>query len=480
MRAAAAAAFESSPPRCRYGIPAAYRSLSPPPGEGGEHAPAPPGGDVPGGVAEKSRGQQRSASRSPRKAKYTPPGRESVSERRIASERRFRSPRVAVPVTLGGRGGTRDRGPRRMSAAPPDPRSAASVPFSPPSNTMTGRSPEMPSRQRAPGVPPGRARPSAQSCGKVSARRYSMAAALSPLSMPPDRGGGVRHGSRSSPGASARRARRCPHLRRRRARAQFRTRSLPEAAGERRYTAHSASPYFPGLPCRRGRKLPEVGGKTRLPRAGERKILRALVSPRRAVHDEHAGAHRCAKPQPGKRRVRGIGPRIQQHRLKAEDDRVRRGLPGAQAQPPQFARICARNGAAHLPEKIPALPCEERFPGGEAPAQRALSPRLLAALAGRRTPPLSAQSATPGASSHGVLALRYGMSVPHEARDIPFAVTSSRYAPFESAAPSGKKGSAPSPVRGAALPARSALPALPGTRRKSFPPAGIFSCKSPV
>ena len=99
---------------------------------------------------------------------------------------------------------------------------------------------------------------------------------------------------------------------------------------------------------------------------------------------------------------------------------------------------------------------------------------------GCRTPPLSAQSAMPGASSHGVWALRYGMSVPHEARDIPFAVTSSRYAPFESAAPSGKKGSAPSPVRGAALPARSALPALPGTRRKSFPPAGIFSCKSPV
>ena len=49
---------------------------------------------------------------------------------------------------------------------------------------MTGRSPEMPSRQSASRVPPGRARPSAQSGGNVSARRYSMAAVLSPLSMP--------------------------------------------------------------------------------------------------------------------------------------------------------------------------------------------------------------------------------------------------------------------------------------------------------
>ena len=195
----------------------------------------------------------------------------------------------------------------------------------------------------------------------------------------PDRGGGVCHGKAGAlpehlPRAARGGVRVSGDAERERnfARAPFRKR---QARGDIRLILPAR--IFPELPRAAALgELPEVGRKPRLPRAGKRKILRALVSPRRAVHDEHAGAHRCAKPQPGKRRVRGIVPRIQQHRLKAEDDRVRRGLPGAQAQPPQLARIRARNGAAHLPEKIPALPREERFPGGEAPAQRALLARL--------------------------------------------------------------------------------------------------------
>ena len=133
---------------------------------------------------------------------------------------------------------------------------------------------------------------------------------------------------------------------------------------------------FPELPrAAAGGKLPEVGGKRRLRRGGEREILRAPAPPRRAVHGEHAVFYRCAQPQPGKRRVRGIVARAEQHRLEAENDRVRRGAPGTQAQPPQLARVRARNGAAHFPEKALALSGENRFPGGKAPVQCALLPR---------------------------------------------------------------------------------------------------------
>lgn len=117
----------------------------------------------------------------------------------------------------------------------------------------------------------------------------------------PDRGGGVCHGKAGAlpehlPRAARGGVRVSGDAERERnfARAPFRKR---QARGNIRLILPAR--IFPELPrAAAGGKLPEVGGKFRLSRAGERKILRALVSPRRAVHDEHAGAHRCAKPQP--------------------------------------------------------------------------------------------------------------------------------------------------------------------------------------
>ena len=110
-----------------------------------------------------------------------------------------------------------------------------------------------------------------------------------------------------------------------------------------------------------------------------------------------------------------------------EHRRSRRSSPGYARETVQ--RISQR--------RSPLCPARSAFPAVKRQRSAPFSPGF--GSNGCRTPPLSAQSAMPGAFSHGVRALRYGISAPHEARDIPFAVTSSRYAPFESAAPSGKK-----------------------------------------
>ena len=93
FRAAAAAAFESSPPRCRYGIPAACRSLSPPSGEGGEHAPAPPGGTSPRRHRKELRQQE--APRAHRERRNIPRPAERAFRKGALPQAPFRSPRAA-------------------------------------------------------------------------------------------------------------------------------------------------------------------------------------------------------------------------------------------------------------------------------------------------------------------------------------------------------------------------------------------------
>lgn len=188
----------------------------------------------------------------------------------------------------------------------------------------------------------------------------------------------------------------------------------------------------------------------------------------------------CKAPA-GKRRVRGIVPRTERTGSKPkmtasgaafpERRRSRRSSPGYARETVQ--RISQR--------RSPLCPARSASPAVKRRRSAPFSPGF--GSSGCRTPPLSAQSAMPGASSHGVRALRYGISAPHEARDIPFAVTSSRYAPFESAAPSGKKGSAPSPARGAALPHAPLFPRSPARggrvfRRRGSSPAKAL-CRRP-